>query len=60
MIPSTFCVWYIKMACSAYSIVALSVRAVDPALVNTISITIVISRARLDNAKDLIVKCPLG
>jgi hypothetical protein len=60
MKPCTYRVWYIKTERFEYLIVALSVWPVDPALVNAISIAIVISRAHLNNAKHPIVKCPLG
>ncbi len=42
------------------SIAAMLAESIDPALVNANSIAIVISRAHLDVAGRVIVKCPLG
>lgn len=60
MMPSIFRVSYMQMGWSGYLIVALSVRPIDPALVNAIAIAIVMSRVHLDVVGWAIVKCPVG
>ena len=49
-----------RVALGVYLIVGALATSIDPALVNAISIAIVMSGAHLDVAGWVIVKCPLG